>query len=67
MFLTEYTTVGRQPVLSSEARCIHCGEPFSSKNVFTREGLAEIAISGICEKCFDGLFEEGGDHEAPVF
>lgn len=58
MFLTEYTTVGRQQVLSAEARCIHCGEPFSSKNVFTREGLAEIKISGMCEVCFDGLFED---------
>lgn len=61
MFLTEYVTVARQQVKASEARCIHCGEPFSNKNVFTREGLAEIAISGVCEKCFDSLFDEGDD------
>lgn len=71
MFLTEYTIVGRQQVLSSEARCIRCGEPFSSKNVFTREGLAEIKISGMCELCFDSLFEGGDepddDYEAPAF
>lgn len=71
MFLTEYTTVGRREVLSTEARCIRCGEPFSNKNVFTREGLAEIAISGMCEVCFDGLFDEDDDepddYEAPAF
>ena len=58
MFLSEYTTVARKQVKSSEARCICCKEPFSRDNVFTREGMAEIAISGMCEKCFDGLFDE---------
>lgn len=71
MFLTEYITVGRQQVKASEARCIHCGEPFSSKNVFAREGLAEIKISGMCELCFDSLFseleEEFDDYEEPAF
>lgn len=66
MFLTDYITVARQQVKQSEARCLHCGQPFSKENVFTREGMAEIAISGICEKCFDGLFDEGGDYESPV-
>ena len=61
MFLTEYVTVARQQVKRSEARCLHCGQPFSKENVFTSEGMAEIAISGFCEKCFDGLFE--GDEE----
>ena len=67
MFLTDYIIVARQQVKRSEARCLHCGQPFSKENVFTREGMTEIAISGICEKCFDGLFEEGGDYESPVF
>lgn len=59
--LDYYIIVARQQVKRSEARCLQCGEPFSKHNVFTREGMAEIAISGICEKCFDGLFE--GDEE----
>jgi len=42
----------------TEARCIECKEPFSSKNVFTTEGMREIAISGMCEKCFDEIFED---------
>ena len=76
MFLTNYITVARQQVKASEARCIHCGEAFSNKNVFTREGMAEIAISGMCEVCFDELFanlEEEFDgyddssYEAPAF
>lgn len=57
----EYIIVGRQQVKRYEARCLQCGEPFSKHNVFTSEGMSEIAISGICEKCFDGLFE--GDEE----
>ena len=58
MFLSEYTTVASKQVKSSEARCICCKEPFTPDNVFTKEGMAEIAISGMCEKCFDGLFDE---------
>lgn len=54
-----YIIVARQQVLKSEARCISCKEPFVYMgNVFTPEGMKEIAISGLCEKCFDGLFEE---------
>jgi hypothetical protein len=54
-----YIIVGRQQVLKSEAKCIQCGDPFKNGvNVFTREGHAEIAISGVCERCFDALFED---------
>jgi len=38
--------------------CIHCGEPFSAKNVFTQAGWRETRISGYCEACFDLLFAE---------
>lgn len=55
----EYRIVGRQQVLKSEAKCIDCKQPFKfGVNVFTREGQAEIAISGTCEKCFDSYFTE---------
>ncbi len=60
IFLSDYVIVARKQVKSSEARCICCKEPFTTDNVFTKEGMAEIAISGTCEKCFDGLFEGGG-------
>lgn len=53
-----YITVGRRRVLKSEARCLLCGDPFSKDNVFTTDGMKEIAISGYCERCFDSLFEE---------
>lgn len=43
---------------TQEARCIKCKEPFSTTNVFTPEGMREIAISGMCEKCFDEIFED---------
>lgn len=37
--------------------CTNCSLPFSSENVYTREGWAETQISGICESCFDDMFE----------
>jgi hypothetical protein len=49
-----YITVARTQVLKSEARCICCKEPFTKANVFTTAGMKEVAISGMCEKCFDG-------------
>lgn len=36
--------------------CVSCGEKFSNKNVFTKVGWKETEISGICEKCWDGVF-----------
>ena len=55
----EYRIVGRQQVLKSEARCLDCGQPFKfGINIFTPEGQREIAISGVCEKCFDSYFED---------
>lgn len=38
--------------------CVQCGEAFSALNVFTPAGARETQISGLCERCFDGLFEE---------
>lgn len=40
-----------------EGRCIQCGEEFTDSNVFTDAGWREVAISCLCERCFDGLFE----------
>lgn len=42
----------------AEKVCLYCGKPFSSENVFTKEGWAEIKISGVCEKCFDDVTDE---------
>lgn len=38
--------------------CIQCGEGFSNKNVFTEAGWCETTISGMCEVCFDELFQD---------
>lgn len=38
-------------VLGKTCKC--CGEPISHDNVFTKEGVAEVNISGLCEVCFD--------------
>jgi|OpeIllAssembly_1097287.scaffolds.fasta_scaffold69407_3 hypothetical protein len=42
---------------AAEARCIKCGEPFSNKNTHTAAGWKETAITGLCEDCFDRIFE----------
>jgi len=43
---------------TKEGCCVTCKEPFSEKNVFTPLGWAEVKISKMCEKCFDGMFKE---------
>ncbi len=57
--------VDRSVVDRAEAKCIECQQPFKfgpDGNVFTKDGAAEVRISGMCEKCFDGLFN-GMDDE----
>jgi hypothetical protein len=54
--------VGRTVVDRAEAKCIDCAQPFKyGVNVFTRDGLREVGISGMCEKCFDALFDDEDD------
>lgn len=38
--------------------CVSCKEPYSDKNVFTQAGWRETLLSGLCEKCFDSMFQE---------
>ncbi len=38
-------------------KCFNCGEPFDDGNTYTQLGWIETQISGICECCFDSLFE----------
>jgi hypothetical protein len=47
----------RPPDLPSELamRCVCCGQPFTDANVYSAAGWLEVAISGICEVCFDTL------------
>lgn len=37
--------------------CVCCNEPFSDKNVFTYLGAKETQIRGMCEACFDAMFD----------
>lgn len=60
--------VGRTDTPVSEAKCIECKRPFKpgtkgnpGVNVWTNDGMREIKITGMCELCFDGLFEEPDD------
>lgn len=50
--------VGRTYVDRLTATCISCNQPFKfGVNMFTPNGQHEVAISGMCEKCFDELFD----------
>lgn len=60
--------VGRVGVPVSEAKCCECKQPFKGGNkgdpgvnVWSRDGMREIKITGMCELCFDGLFEGRSD------
>ena len=44
-------------------KCITCNQPFSKDNVFTDAGAVETQLSGMCECCFDALFEGMNDEE----
>lgn len=54
MYATTHEAIAR---CKAERRCIQCGEKFSETNVYTKEGALETQISGICERCFDEIFE----------
>lgn len=43
--------------------CVYCKEEFSKENVFTQEGAVETQISGMCEQCFDAIFEYYDEEE----
>lgn len=48
---------------AAQGKCCFCGEKFSDENVFTALGWEETKISGMCEVCFDGLFEGMDDED----
>lgn len=49
--------------------CGICGKPFvfgtvdSDANVYSMAGARETQITGTCESCFDGLFEDLDDDD----
>lgn len=49
-----------------KTHCIDCKQPFSfgtfdSANVYSMEGARDTQIVGICESCFDGMFDGEDD------
>lgn len=38
--------------------CVSCCEPFDGDNTQTPAGWRETQISGMCEHCFDNLFDD---------
>ncbi len=38
--------------------CVECGDFFTKDNTHTEMGWRETQISGMCENCFDSLFDE---------
>jgi len=47
----------REEALKKKA-CVQCAEPFSNKNVKTDAGWRETKLSGMCEICYDKLFDD---------
>jgi len=54
------TTYSEQQQPEGETLCISCKEP-ALKNCYSEAGIREVHISGMCEKCFDALFEDEED------
>lgn len=44
--------------LLNHVTCIQCKSFMSDNNVLTQMGWRETQITGLCEVCFDKLFEE---------
>jgi hypothetical protein len=47
-----------EAVLPKYEECICCKQPFNTINTFTEAGWKETQTSGMCETCFDELFED---------
>lgn len=50
-----YGMTAREAMMTG--KCIDCREP-ALPNCYSAAGKKEFFISGMCEKCFDKLFEE---------
>lgn len=48
---------GKVPYLA----CISCKQPFTAERVKTSAGWKETQISGMCEVCYDELFQDAQD------
>lgn len=46
------------PATRSYRICCQCEEAFSPENTHSTAGWAETQISGVCEDCFDSLFDD---------
>lgn len=44
-------------------KCVCCKEEFSEFNVFTQLGAVETQLSGLCERCFDSIFEDDDEED----
>ena len=46
---------------ASHLACISCKLPFTAERVKTSAGWKETQISGMCEVCYDELFQDAQD------
>lgn len=47
-------------------KCIQCTAPFSSANTHTAAGWRDTQIVGMCEDCYDNLFQEDALEASPL-
>ena len=45
-------------ILADKKKCINCQQLFTDKNVHSLDGWKEVAISQMCEDCFDEITKE---------
>ncbi len=47
--------------------CIKCKKPFTDANVKTSAGWCETQITGMCETCFDAIFDDDESDEEEIW
>ena len=57
-----------------DLRCVRCGKPpvfipydhaLVKGHTYSEEGLSELRLSGMCEYCFDKMYENDEDYDGP--
>lgn len=54
----DYIALTTTPGALRYTKCCDCKQPFTQLNVKSLLGWRETQISGMCETCFDKLFQE---------
>ena len=62
--MAEFQTLLAREEPGLKTTCVDCWEPFTPDIVHTRLGWCETQISGLCEDCFNDLFDDMEEEES---